>query len=209
MMSRIKYIPETCLEEINMAIKIQEFKDRIESEVNGFLAWLSLKKIIYSLLILIGIILLFIFRTDFYSYYCDFRDYAKNQLDQLDNINTIGFAFWFSTALLIVISLIKYFIFNTGTFKKDLGEFIMELPIDICTVVITILASLYLSMHTGKGITLIILTVGVITICAIFRRFSIRKGGLEDFSFLSAIFGILDVALAMFWIIQVLKLINS
>ena len=97
---------------------------------------------------------------------------------------------------------------NTESLKKDFGEFVMELPIDICNIVITILASLYLSQHTGKGITLIFLTVGIVTICAVFRRLSIKKGGFEHFSLVSAIFGLADIVVAMFWINFVLKLIK-
>ena len=93
---------------------------------------------------------------------------------------------------------------------KDFGEFIMELPIDMCNIVITILASLYLNQnqHTGKGITLIVLTVGVVTVCAVFRRLSMKRGGFEHFSYLSVIFALADIIIAMFWINFVLDFIK-
>lgn len=192
-----------------MKINIEGLKEKLTSDINDCVSWLSLKKILYIIISIILLIILLVKRTNLFLYYNKSAVFLKKELENLDDINTIGFAFWFSTSLLIVISLIKYFMINIGSLKKDFGEFIMELPIDICTVVITILASIYLSQHTGKGITLIIITVGVITICSIFRRLSIKRGGLEKFSILSAVFGIVDIALAMFWISQVLNIISQ
>ena len=185
------------------------FTERIKKDFETLLTWLSLPKIIGIVLAVIALLLVLFYRTCISSIYNDGIDKFKSILDTLDDINTIGFAFWFSITLLIVISIIKHFMINTETLKKDFGEFIMELPIDICNIVITILASLYLSQHTGKGITLIFLTVGTVTICAVFRRLSIKKGGFESFSILSAFYGMLDIFIAMLWIKIVLNLINE
>lgn len=184
------------------------FVEKIKTDWGNFLSWLNLAKIIGIVLAVIALVLVLIFRSCIYSIYNDGINKFKSILDTLDDINTIGFAFWFSITLLIVISIIKHFMINTESLKKDFGEFVMELPIDICNIVITILASLYLSQHTGKGITLIILTVGIVTICAVFRRLSIKKGGFEHFSLVSAIFGLADIVVAMFWINFVLELIK-
>lgn len=132
----------------------------------------------------------------------------KMGIDSLDQINTIGFAFWFSTVLLIVISIIKYFIMKKGNIQKDIGELIMELPIDICNIVITILVSLYLSEHMGKGIIFIMITIFVIAICAIFRRLSIDRGGFEHLNVLPVFYALVDIALAMMWIKFVLNTIK-
>lgn len=184
------------------------FVEKLKTDWGNFLSWLNLAKIIGIVLAVIALVLVLIFRSCIYSIYNDGINKFKSILDTLDDINTIGFAFWFSITLLIVISIIKHFMINTESLKKDFGEFVMELPIDICNIVITILASLYLSQHTGKGITLIFLTVGIVTICAVFRRLSIKKGGFEHFSLVSAIFGVADIVVAMFWINFVLELIK-
>lgn len=186
----------------------EAFAEKLKTDWGNFLSWLNLAKIICIALAVIALVLVFIFRSCIYSIYNDGINKFKSTLDTLDDINTIGFAFWFSITLLIVISIIKHFMINTESLKKDFGEFVMELPIDICNIVITILASLYLSQHTGKGITLIFLTVGIVTICAVFRRLSIKKGGFEHFSLVSAIFGLADIVVAMFWINFVLELIK-
>lgn len=184
------------------------FVEKIKTDWGNFLSWLNLAKIIGIVLAVIALVLVLIFRSCIYSIYNDGINKFKSILDSLDNINTIGFAFWFSIVLLIVISLIKYFIINKENLMKDFGEFIMELPIDMCNIVITILASLYLNQHTGKGITLIVLTVGVVTVCAVFRRLSMKRGGFEHFSYLSVIFALADIIIAMFWINFVLDFIK-
>lgn len=186
----------------------EAFAEKLKTDWRAFLLWLNLAKIISIVLVVIALVLVLIFRSCISSMYNDGINKFKSTLDTLDDINTIGFAFWFAITLLIVISIIKHFMINTESLKKDFGEFVMELPIDICNIVITILASLYLSQHTGKGITLIFLTVGIVTICAVFRRLSIKKGGFEHFSLVSAIFGLADIVVAMFWINFVLELIK-
>lgn len=186
----------------------EAFAEKLKTDRGNFLSWSNLAKIIGIVLVVIVLSLVFIFRSCIYSIYNDGINKFKSTLDTLDDINTIGFAFGFSVTLLIVISLIKHFMINTETLKKDIGEFVMELPIDICNIVITILASLYLSQHIGKGITLIFLTVVFVTICAILRRMSIKKGGSEHFSISSVIYGLADIFIAMLWINIVLELIK-
>ena len=187
---------------------ISDLKERIKNDCVAFLSWLTLAKIIGGILIVMTLLLSWMFHSYIIEHWKRVIEKFKMVLDSLDNINTIGFAFWFSIVLLIVISLIKYFIINKENLMKDFGELIMELPIDMCNIVITILASLYLNQHTGKGITLIVLTVGVVTVCAVFRRLSMKIGGFEHFSYLSVIFALADIIIAMFWINFVLDFIK-
>lgn len=187
---------------------IEAFAEKLKTDWRAFLSWLNLAKIIGIVLVVIALVLVLIFRSCISSIYYEKIEKFKSILDELDDINTIGFAFGFSVTLLIVISLIKHFMINTETIKKDIGEFVMELPIDICNIVITILASLYLCQHIGKGITLIFLTVVFVTICAVLRRMSIKKGGSEHFSISSVIYGLADIFIATWWIIFVLELIK-
>ena len=187
---------------------ISDLKERIKNDCVAFLSWLTLAKIIGGILIVMTLLLSWMFHSYIIEHWKRVIEKFKMVLDSLDNINTIGFAFWFSIVLFIFISLIKYFIINKENLMKDFGELIMELPIDMCNIVITILASLYLNQHTGKGITLIVLTVGVVTVCAVFRRLSMKIGGFEHFSYLSVIFALADIIIAMFWINFVLDFIK-
>lgn len=59
-------------------------------------------------------------------------------IEAIKNAESLRYAFWLSVALLILVSLFKYFISKESK-KRDWGEFILEFPIDVCLVVITII----------------------------------------------------------------------
>lgn len=191
-----------------MFINFQPFIDRCKGDIETFVNKLTLKDTIISIGIFLFAALAYIFRTTIDEKYTQVSQDISNFLNSLDVINSIGFAFWFSTILLIVVSFIKYFI-NHESGTKDWVEFVMEVPIDTCSIIITVIASMYLYLHTGKGIMLIMVTVGVASLCSYLRRKSIDNGISEKINYRCIIYGLADVIIASFWIDQVLKQLSD
>lgn len=166
---------------------------------------------IWKLFGTVGCIIIFsiavYYLTNILTFINSIPDKCDEWLKNLDEIDTIGFAFGFSFVLLILISFIKYAI-NSEWKRKDIGEFLMELPIDTCSIIITVIASLYLNKHIGIGATLIVLTLLLVTLCSMLRRYSIKKGGLESPGVLSLISGLADIIFACIWINYVLNIIK-
>lgn len=63
----------------------------------------------------------------------------------------IVIAFWLSFSMLLLISILKYFVNNKSNYK-DWVEMILELPIDVCTIFITMLISLTFNNNPQKYI---------------------------------------------------------
>lgn len=57
-------------------------------------------------------------------------------IDSIKNPKTLAFSFWVSVILLIIISLLKYFM-SKECVRKDWGNIILEFPIDVCLIIIT------------------------------------------------------------------------
>lgn len=98
----------------------------------------------------------------------------SNFIESLRNPDSLSYAFWLSVSLLLLISLLKYFMAkNSG--RKDWGNFILELPIDVCLVVITIIITGYMrGTNLAIGVLLVVLSLIESVICCIFRRNSIK-----------------------------------
>ena len=58
--------------------------------------------------------------------------------ESLKNPATLLYAFWLSVFLLLLVSLLKYFL-SKECERKDWGFLLLEFPIDVCLVVITII----------------------------------------------------------------------
>lgn len=190
-----------------MSFKRSKIGIKVYSLWDEFVESMSLSRIL-SIVIMIGLITIGIFNSN--SLLSSINHYEQEcieWLSRLDKIDTISFAFGFSFALLVLVSLIKYIV-NSEWNIKDFGEYLMELPIDTCSIVITVIASLYLRMHVGKSCFLIIITLIIVAICSAFRKASIRNGGFENLGKKSLIYGIIDIGVAVYWINFIFKILK-
>ena len=124
----------------------------------------------------------------------------KGFVESLKQPNTLAYAFWLSVGLLVLISLLKYFI-SKDCDKKDWGNFILEFPIDVCLVVITIIITGFMKeANLSFGIILVVASLIVSIFCCILRRASIKHSYEENIKYKPLFYGLLDVLLASFWI---------
>lgn len=121
-------------------------------------------------------------------------------INSLRNPESLIYAFWLSVFLLLIISLLKYFIAKESE-KRDWGNFVLELPIDVCLVVITIIITGYMQgTNLAIGMLLVLFSLLVSIACCIFRRISIKHSYDEGVKGKMVIFGILDIFLALGWV---------
>ena len=124
----------------------------------------------------------------------------KNMFELLRNAETLAYAFWLSVSLLVLVSLLKYFISKESD-KKDWGHLILELPIDICLVVITIVITGFMKgENISLGIILVVVTLVISIICCIFRRCSISCSYKSDSKICQWVYGFLDIVFSVFWV---------
>lgn len=94
--------------------------------------------------------------------------------------DTLAYAFWLSVSLLVLVSLLKYFISKESE-RKDWGYFILEFPIDVCLVVITIIITGYMkNENMPLGIIFVILSLIISIFCCIMRRFSLKYSKVDQ-----------------------------
>lgn len=121
-------------------------------------------------------------------------------VESLRNSESLGYAFWLSFFLLVLVSLLKYFISKESK-KNDWGHLILELPIDICLVVITIVITGFMKgENVSLGIIIVVVTLVISILCCIFRRCSIRYSYNKDGCIYQWLFGLLDVLVSIFWV---------
>lgn len=121
-------------------------------------------------------------------------------IESLKNPNSLSYAFWLSVCLLVVISLLKYFM-ATSSHKKDWGNFILEFPIDVCLVVITIIITSYMQGENFSiGMLLVVISLIVSMLCCILRRQSIKHSYDEGKRIAMALYAFGDIFLAIGWI---------
>ena len=94
-------------------------------------------------------------------------------IDRITDHGSIEFAFWISIILLILVSFWKYFISKEAE-KQDWWQLAVEMPIDLCLVVLTLIVTLYIRTNLGGGILFLALTCIVITICCMLRRHALK-----------------------------------
>lgn len=183
--------------------KVIELKEELYAKIDSFVAKISVSHLELLGVIVLLIVFAIIFGNSMIDKAKEFSTWIKN----LDDIATLDFAFWFSLVLLTAISFIKYFI-NHDSERKDWGEALMEFPIDVCNILITVIVSLYLSKHIGSGALLLGFSLVVSLLCAYLRRLSIKKGGFEHMTATSVISGLADIGVAYLWIYFVLHTIS-
>lgn len=130
-------------------------------------------------------------------------------IDKLNDISSFEFAFTVSILLICFVSILKYY-FANGSFLKELGHLILELPIDICAVLITLIVSVYLAVNLGLGIALLIGMIIFVMISCGLRRWSIKYNGESDKkSFIkSFVLGTIEVILTALVIIGCYRILS-
>lgn len=127
----------------------------------------------------------------------------KTFIESLKRPDTLAYAFWLSVGLLVLISLLKYFVSKESE-KKDWGHFILEFPIDVCLVVITIIITGFMKEpNLSFGVILVVFSLIISIICCIFRRISIKYSYDENINYKTLLFGLLEILIAGIWIFWV------
>ena len=134
-------------------------------------------------------------------------DIIATDLDKI--LGTNGNAFWISLAILAVIYLFKYWA-GKECESKDFIEMLLEVPIDIITILITIIITAFCvkyRMHYGHY--LFIASLVVAGICTLIRRraltlyYKSENKGKQTFWWL-----LLELAIGIVWIIFVYSKIS-
>ena len=122
-----------------------------------------------------------------------------NFINGLKDSTSLNYAFCLSVFLLVLISLLKYFISKESE-RRDWGNFILEFPIDVCLVLITIIITGYMKgENIPVGVILLIVSLVISVICCLLRRSSINYSYVEGNWFKTWGCAILDVAIAVVW----------
>lgn len=123
----------------------------------------------------------------------------NNFIESLKNPDSLKYAFWLSILSLVVFSLFKYFSYKEGC-KEDWGHLILELPIDICLVIVTILMTGYMKGENFSiGVIMVLSSLVVSFIGCIFRRKSIRHSYDEGKKCKMFIFAIIEIIIVVSW----------
>lgn len=115
-----------------------------------------------------------------------------NFWERVQDTSSTEFAFWISVGLLVICSILKYVVSHHDTLK-DWGHLFIEIPVDLCLVVLTILVTIYLRVNLGSGIGCIILAILTLVVCCITRRKSIIYSEKSDKFWSSFTFGAITV----------------
>ena len=129
-----------------------------------------------------------------------FNEHTNGLIKQLYNPDSLVHAFWLSICLLLLISLLKYFLSKESE-RSDWGNLVLEYPIDVCMVIITILITGFMKdENMAIGILLIVISLIISVICCICRRHAIKYSYDEKISLKCYFFGLLDILCAGSWI---------
>mgnify|MGYP007099011645 CR=1 FL=1 len=100
-------------------------------------------------------------------------------------------AFCLSLSMLLFISILKYFM-NNESKKRDWGELLLELPIDICTIIITMLISLSYNVNPQNTFIAVFVTLIVAALCCYFRKKALSNSMTENY-WLMTLYAICDI----------------
>lgn len=130
-------------------------------------------------------------------------------LDGIGGFETLTFAFVVSLTLSVIIALLKYWILNESKGKEWMFMF-LELPIDVCVILITIIVTGFMRGANGAidekkaaiGVVLVFFSLIVSIICCFLRRASMKLSYSEQGKhfFYSVICGVLNFIVAGLWI---------
>lgn len=120
--------------------------------------------------------------------------------ESLKNPATLLYAFWLSVFLLLLVSLLKYFL-SKECERKDWGFLLLEFPIDVCLVVITIIITGFMrGENLGFGALLVIMSLIISVFCCILRRNAIKHSYNENTMSKAYFYGSLDIIIATMWV---------
>lgn len=120
--------------------------------------------------------------------------------ESLKNPATFLYAFWLSVFLLLLVSLLKYFL-SKECERKDWGFLLLEFPIDVCLVVITIIITGFMrGENLGFGALLVIMSLIISVFCCILRRNAIKHSYNENTMSKAYFYGSLDIIIATMWV---------
>lgn len=128
-------------------------------------------------------------------------------IEAITHSESLSYAFWLSVFLLLLISLLKYFISKEAN-RSDWGFLILEFPIDVCLIVITIIITGYMKgENMSLGIILVILTLVISIVCCFFRRCSMTCFYMDGKRMTTFLYGLCDVVCAIVWVYIVYSII--
>lgn len=120
--------------------------------------------------------------------------------ESLKNPATLLYAFWLSVFLLLLVSLLKYFL-SKECERKDWGFLLLEFPIDVCLVVITIIITGFMrGENLGFGALLVIMSLIISVFCCILRRNAIKHSYNENTMSKAYFYASLDIIIATMWV---------
>ena len=137
-------------------------------------------------------------------------------LTQMGGFETLTFSFYISLLLLLLISFLKYFIQR----KSELKEWwlmMLELPIDVCVILITIIVTGYMRGVNGVvdeknaaiGVFLIFASLIISVICCYLRRVAMNCSYSQKrmYIFYSFICGVFNFIVAGIWIYVIFQIV--
>ena len=108
---------------------------------------------------------------------------------------------WLSILMLVFIYLLKYFLNKKATLK-DVEEFLLEFPIDLCTVGISLILTLGFSniMKVPFGLKILVASFIIIMIGCFLRRFAIYEMLKEEPSqLIIGVLGCVNIIISLFY----------
>lgn len=130
-------------------------------------------------------------------------------LNNIGGFESLTFAFVVSLMLSVIIALLKYWILNESKGKEWMFMF-LELPIDVCVILITIIVTGFMRGSNGAidekkaatGVILVFCSLIISIICCFLRRASMKLSYSEKrkYFYYSVIGGALNFIVAGLWI---------
>lgn len=137
------------------------------------------------------------------------KTFLESFLEPMGGLETLTFAFWLSIGLLFLISLLKYWLLRENAWK-EWAFMMLELPVDVCVVIITIIITGFMRSPDGTidgnkaaiGIILVVISLVISVFCCIFRRMSMKYSysNKKKSLLLSWLCAILDIIIALLWV---------
>lgn len=136
--------------------------------------------------------------------------------DNIGGFDSLPFAFVVSFALLVIVSLLKYWILNESK-AKEWMFFFLELPIDVCVILTTIIITGFMRGTGGAidekkaaiGVVLVFCSLIISLICCFIRRAAMKLSYAEKAKHytMSVVCSILNFIVAGIWVYVILQYI--
>lgn len=136
--------------------------------------------------------------------------------EKIGGFDSLPFAFAISLTLLVIVSLLKYWILNESK-AKEWMFFFLEIPIDVCVILTTIIITGFMrgtggaidEKRAATGVVLVFCSLIISMICCFIRRAAMKLSYAEKAKhyFLSAVCSILNFIVAGLWVYVILDYI--